>query len=132
MCLYWLLLRRGCGAAKSWCLALHLKSKKSCRGLGGKVWTCPVTQADHIVTGSWSKKAVQEAGKYCTANVAAKGDNKSVPSPDSWQLSADAAYVHYCDNETIQVGHQESWHALAASECRAHELGSVYLPLRST
>jgi phosphoserine aminotransferase len=64
--------------------------------------TQPGQQADHIVTGSWSKKAAQEAGKYCTANVAAKGDNKSVPSPDSWQLSDDAAYVHYCDNETIQ------------------------------
>lgn len=75
-----------------------------------------ITQADHIVTGSWSKKAAQEAGKYCTANTAAKGDNKSVPSPDSWQLSNDAAYVHYCDNETIQVGHQQSWHASAASE----------------
>ena len=74
-----------------------------------------ITQADHIVTGSWSKKAAQEAGKYCTANVAAKGDNKSVPSPDSWQLSDDAVYVHYCDNETIQVCHQEAWHAFAAS-----------------
>ena len=27
---------------------------------------------DHVVTGSWSKKAVQEAEKFCTANVAAK------------------------------------------------------------
>jgi phosphoserine aminotransferase len=65
--------------------------------------TYPV-QVDHIVTGSWSKKAAQEADKYCEANTAAKGDNKSVPPRDSWQLSDDAVYVHYCDNETIQVG----------------------------
>jgi hypothetical protein len=35
------------------------------------------------------------------AHLAAKGDNKSVPARDSWSLSADAKYVHYCDNETI-------------------------------
>lgn len=61
-------------------------------------------QVDHIVTGSWSKKAAQEAAKYCEANTVAKGDNKSVPPRDSWKLSDDAVYVHYCDNETIQAG----------------------------
>jgi phosphoserine aminotransferase len=35
------------------------------------------------------------------ANLAAKGDNKSVPARDTWALSPDAKYVHYCDNETI-------------------------------
>lgn len=55
---------------------------------------------DYIVTGSWSKKAVSEAKKYATVNVAATGDNKSVPS--ELKLSAGARYVHYCDNETIQ------------------------------
>jgi hypothetical protein len=116
----------------TWCLALRLRSKKSCRGLDSEAWTCPSTQADHIVTGSWSKKAAQEAGKYCTANTAAKGDNKSVPSPDSWQLSDNAAYVHYCDNETIQVGHQQLWHASAASEItEPHELPSSAFSLSS-
>jgi phosphoserine aminotransferase len=57
---------------------------------------------DHIVTGSWSKKAAQEAKKYAKANVAAAGDNKSIPDRGSWQLSDNARYVHYCDNETIQ------------------------------
>jgi phosphoserine aminotransferase len=58
---------------------------------------------DYVVTGSWSKKAVSEAKKYCAkVNVAATGDNKSIPAPSSWTLSPDAAYVHYCDNETIQ------------------------------
>jgi hypothetical protein len=57
---------------------------------------------DYIVTGAWSKKACEEAGKFgLNVNVVAKGDNKSVPARDSWKLSPDAKYVHYCDNETI-------------------------------
>ncbi|KXZ53964.1 hypothetical protein GPECTOR_6g883 [Gonium pectorale] len=56
---------------------------------------------DYVVTGAWSKKAMEEAKKYCNVNVAAKGDNKSVPDPATWKLSADSRYVHYCDNETI-------------------------------
>jgi len=55
-----------------------------------------------IVTGSWSKKAAEEAAKYCKVNVAAKGDNKSVPERSAWNLTSGARYVHYCDNETIQ------------------------------
>lgn len=54
---------------------------------------------DYIVTGAWSKKAAEEAQKYAKVNIAAKGDNKSVPS--SYKFSPDAKYVHYCDNETI-------------------------------
>lgn len=57
---------------------------------------------DYIVTGSWSKKAYEEAAKFGLAvNLAAKGDNKSVPARDTWKLSPEAKYVHYCDNETI-------------------------------
>eukprot|EP00775_Hariotina_reticulata_P001494 gene1494-1833_t len=57
---------------------------------------------DYIVTGAWSKKAYEEAQKFgLTVNMAAKGDNKSVPARDSWKLSPGAKYVHYCDNETI-------------------------------
>lgn len=57
---------------------------------------------DYIVTGSWSKKAVQEAERYCKVNIAAKGDNQSIPPPSKWKLKPKAKYVHYCDNETIQ------------------------------
>ena len=66
--------------------------------------TKPGDTVDYLVTGSWSKKAAQEAGKYgLKVNVAAKGDMLSVPTPDTWKLSQDAAYVAYCDNETIAV-----------------------------
>lgn len=34
-------------------------------------------------------------------NVAAKGDNKSIPDESTWKLSSNAKYVHVCDNETI-------------------------------
>lgn len=56
---------------------------------------------DYVVTGAWSKKAYEEGQKFSKANLAAKGDNKSVPAPSSWKLSPDSKYVHYCDNETI-------------------------------
>lgn len=59
---------------------------------------------DYLVTGSWSKKAAQEAQAYgLNVNVAAKGDMASVPDQQTWKLSSDATYVCYCDNETIQV-----------------------------
>ena len=49
-----------------------------------------------------SCQAAEEAAKYCTVNIAAKGDNKSIPDPSTWKLTEGSKYVHYCDNETIQ------------------------------
>jgi phosphoserine aminotransferase len=60
--------------------------------------------ADYVNTGEWSKKAIEEAEKYCDVNVAASAADRDfsyVPRQDSWKLSADAAYVHYTSNETI-------------------------------
>ena len=62
------------------------------------------TTADYILTGAWGKKAISDAKKYCTVNLAAssEGDKfKSIPSFESWSLKKDAAYVHYTPNETI-------------------------------
>ena len=59
---------------------------------------------DFVVTGSWSQKSLKEAGRYCNAHLAASNASTgyvSLPDPGSWQLSADAAYVHVCTNETI-------------------------------
>ena len=59
---------------------------------------------DYIVTGSWSKKAAQEAQAYgLNVNIVAKGDMASVPDRATWKLSDKATYACYCDNETIQV-----------------------------
>jgi phosphoserine aminotransferase len=60
--------------------------------------------ADYVVTGSWGKKAVKEAGRYLHTNVAADaGDSgyTQVPAQSSWQCTPDAAYLHYTPNETI-------------------------------
>ena len=61
-------------------------------------------KADYINTGMWSKKAIAEAKRYCEVNVAASSEDKNftyVPAESDWQLSSDAAYVHYTPNETI-------------------------------
>ncbi len=61
-------------------------------------------KADYINTGQWSKKAISEAKRYCTVNVAATSEANgfnSVPAQTDWKLDADAAYVHYTPNETI-------------------------------
>lgn len=67
--------------------------------------------ADYIETGIWSKKAIEEAQRYGNINVAAsaKGyDYFAIPGQNEWQLSKDAAYVHYASNETIG-GLQFDW-----------------------
>lgn len=61
-------------------------------------------KADYIDTGIWSKKAIEEAGRYGRVNVAASAkayDYFTIPGQNEWKLSADAAYVHYTPNETI-------------------------------
>jgi phosphoserine aminotransferase len=60
--------------------------------------------ADYVNTGEWSKKSIKEAKKYCQVNVAASAEDQNftyVPARETWKLSADAAYVHICSNETI-------------------------------
>ncbi len=60
------------------------------------------TAADYVVTGEWSKKAVKEAKGYCEVRIAASAEDRAFSyAPRDWKLSADAAYVHYCSNETI-------------------------------
>lgn len=60
--------------------------------------------ADYIVTGTWSQKAYKEAKRFGQARVAASSEADNffkLPVQDQWQLSDDAAYVHYAANETI-------------------------------
>jgi len=59
---------------------------------------------DFVLTGTWSQKSQKEARKYGQANIAATDEANGytqLPAPSSWQLSADASYVHICSNETI-------------------------------
>jgi phosphoserine aminotransferase len=61
-------------------------------------------KADYVNTGEWSKKAIAEAKKFCEVKVVASSEDRNftyVPKQAAWKLSADAAYVHVCTNETI-------------------------------
>jgi len=61
-------------------------------------------EADYVVTGSWSKRSVEDANAYGKINVAAssEADNFThVPAFDSWKLNKNAQYLHICTNETI-------------------------------
>jgi phosphoserine aminotransferase len=69
----------------------------------------PKNKADYISTGSWSKKAIKEAKRVGTVNIAAtteegEGDSKlfkRIPKQHELKLDSDAAYVHYTSNNTI-------------------------------
>ncbi len=59
---------------------------------------------DYVNTGSWSRKALTDARRYCKVNVAAdaaESGYNSIPPERSWQRTPDAAYLHYTPNETI-------------------------------
>jgi phosphoserine aminotransferase len=61
--------------------------------------------ADYIDSGSWGDKAVKEAKKVGTVNVAAstKAENYSrVPTQAELKLTPGAAYVHMTSNNTIE------------------------------
>ena len=58
---------------------------------------------DLIDTGHWSRRALEEAGRYCRVHVAADAGEPylSVPQPGDIRLSAAPRYLHYTPNETI-------------------------------
>ncbi|MBA0191267.1 3-phosphoserine/phosphohydroxythreonine transaminase [Pectobacterium carotovorum] len=61
--------------------------------------------ADYIDGGYWAHSAINEAEKYCTPNVidvkTRVGNLRGIKPMREWKLSDDAAFVHYCPNETI-------------------------------
>jgi phosphoserine aminotransferase len=63
----------------------------------------PDAVVDYVNTGAWSKKAIGEARKFATVNVAADAGAPyaSIPRVADWRLSERAAYLHYTPNETI-------------------------------
>lgn len=61
--------------------------------------------ADYVITGAWGEKALNEARRCGEINVIYSGKNdgyRTVPSSDELRISADASYVHYTSNETIE------------------------------
>ncbi len=64
----------------------------------------PVNKADYIVTGLWSKKAVKEAKRVGTVNIAGSTESEGfnrIPSQSELKLDPEAAYVHFTSNNTI-------------------------------
>ncbi|MCP4995501.1 MAG: 3-phosphoserine/phosphohydroxythreonine transaminase, partial [Gammaproteobacteria bacterium] len=62
-------------------------------------------KADYAVTGHWSRRAADEAKKYCSVNIAASGSKSrfsDIPSLSEWSLDPDAAYCHITTNETAE------------------------------
>ncbi|XQW86620.1 3-phosphoserine/phosphohydroxythreonine transaminase [Thalassotalea piscium] len=61
--------------------------------------------ADYVVTGAWSKAAAKEAenfGQINTIAVVEECDGKrQIKDSSQWSLTKEAAYVHYCPNETV-------------------------------
>jgi phosphoserine aminotransferase len=62
--------------------------------------------ADYVDTGIWSKKAIAEAKRYGSVNIAAElemhHDLVKIPEQEKWKLNENAAYVHFTPNETIE------------------------------
>ncbi|WP_240126136.1 3-phosphoserine/phosphohydroxythreonine transaminase [Thermomonas alba] len=67
-------------------------------------FAAPGQPCDYVISGHWGKTALKQAAPCVEARIAASseaGGFRDLPSRDSWQLSADAAYVHVTANETI-------------------------------
>lgn len=61
-------------------------------------------KAAYIITGSWAKKAWQEARRYGDAVAVASSEDKNftyIPDCSDLDIPADADYVYICQNNTI-------------------------------
>ncbi len=61
--------------------------------------------AGYVLTGSWGKKAIEEARKEGDARVVWDGQSTNydrLPEEEVWQLDEQMAYLHVTSNETIQ------------------------------
>lgn len=61
-------------------------------------------KAEYVVTGNFSRKACQEAGRYGEISVVYNGEENGfshIPSQQELVLHPDCAYFHYCANNTI-------------------------------
>lgn len=60
--------------------------------------------ADYAITGLWSRKAQMLGSKLCNTRIlcdAAEFDYRRGHDPANWDVNPDAAFVHYCPNETV-------------------------------
>lgn len=91
-------------------------------------------KADYVLSGSWSSKSYKEAQRYGDIAVAASSGASTTldgreqgawtwfPSPETWKVRQDAAYLHFCGNETIGGVEFSDWPDMAG-------LGAAQVPL---
>ena len=62
----------------------------------------PRQPAAYAITGHWSRRASEEAKRYCRVHVAADTKDQGYATlPARLDVPNDAVYLHYADNETI-------------------------------
>lgn len=91
-------------------------------------------KADFVLTGHWSARSQKEALRYGDVHVAATSGTATtidgheqapwtwVPPVDTWNVRPDAAYLHFCSNETIGGVEFNDWPDTA-------DLGAPDVPL---
>ena len=65
----------------------------------------PGGTGDYVITGAWGKKAIDEARRRGNARTVFSTEESgftSVPGQDELRFDADASYIHYTSNETIE------------------------------
>lgn len=66
-------------------------------------------KADYVCSGFWSKTSYEQGMSYAPMRIAATSEavNQAYPayhwavSPEQWDIDPEAAFVHYCHNETL-------------------------------
>ncbi|NMH68934.1 3-phosphoserine/phosphohydroxythreonine transaminase [Bacillus sp. RO3] len=66
-------------------------------------------EADYILTGSWSKKAVKEAEKIGKVRTLSPPEPFGIPAYTSEDFSPQADYVHITSNNTIEGTRYHEW-----------------------
>jgi phosphoserine aminotransferase len=69
------------------------------------LWVNKAQPTNYIISGYWSRKAIEEAQKFGTVKPLWDGTAEKfvrMPLPHEYQIDSDAAYVHYCSNETVE------------------------------
>ncbi|KAI0094033.1 phosphoserine aminotransferase [Irpex rosettiformis] len=97
---------------------------------------------DYVVTGSWSKKAMEEAKRLGGGRVNAVADSRqfsqtgkafdNIPSHDAYKFSRDPALIYYCENETVdgvEFSHEESSPAAFPFQLLGQSTEKQLLPL---
>ncbi|MCW5645026.1 MAG: 3-phosphoserine/phosphohydroxythreonine transaminase [Rhodoferax sp.] len=109
-----ILFMQGGGLAENAIVPMNLAARGSTPGGG--------SQANFVVTGSWSQKSSREAERYLATHVAATSEPdgyRRIPDPASWDIRPGAAYVHLCSNETIHGVEFQSLPDLRSLGCDA-------------